>query len=643
MDQSLPDPSLRSTERDEMLDQMQSQIGELLKVNQELCSTKNQNEVLKEQLINNNKEKKLLNEKIQSQTIIIQNLQNQLSNLQNQNQELIEENTKLKENINSLMSKQNSIEQNIESEISSHTTQLKRNVDEKEQQIQNLNNLIDQLKEENEKNNNELMKMGKKLKECKNKNLLIEKDNEALNQQNNVMSEELNNLKSNLETSEQNMANIQVNMKKLLSESKKIKAKYDASNEKITEQEQKIINLEKIIEDYRLINPKLQTPNELRDNIVEKRRIFKIVKNRYLKLRSDYEHLFEQYNNQASAIKDAANDLSDVQENALNLQKQLDDSYQKINDYEQKISSLTLQKSLGKAVIKANTMLMNTLSIIETKITPDVEHPSFRNLIIATIMLKRWCRLIGYPKAIEIDVRNWWWLHSSGQKYELLMSKINEMLQTHKAHVEEVSQLKETIENQKNLEKEACKEIEKYKNDIELHNTNIEQLNNKIHTYEETISSMISSEDYLNVVNKYREMKEKAKSLRDSLKSVEELNESLTEKVQILEQENKMQHNRLKLSARTTDHVRKYLSDAHDQIGLLKIELDSKSRENCALERNINKNKISEAMLMNNLLTITSQNSKEIPYQQFDTNKCQDVNIRSRLNKMSENLITTEY
>ncbi|OHT03475.1 hypothetical protein TRFO_06740 [Tritrichomonas foetus] len=641
-----------SIDRDEIIDDMQAKIGELLKVNQDLCTAKNQIEVLKDQLIQQQKEFQIEKTSLQQEIEICQKKISQneghISELQIENENLSLENSNLKEQYQNLEEKfakfqKDSIESK-KSEIEQTQKSFLEQSNAKDSHIAQLNAEIKELKDKNENSSDVIEEQTSKINELKDEKEINEKKIETLNQEKSQINNELSNSKKAQEKIEKELEVSLENEKKLSSEVEVLSRQNSQLEVELSTKTNKIEEIQKILGVYQSIEPKIKSPEELKAVIIKRAQIFDALKHKYQKLHKNHLITLRQFREQAQAIEGAANDLSDVQENALNMQKQIEEDQDIISKLKLRNEKLEFIKTLNKTMIKANTLLMKRVSTIEVTVNPDNETPSFRSLMIAFIMAKRWKGLIGFEnKAYEKDPRNWWWLVPTKSLFDSTIAKINAQFELCESLKNEISQQNEEISNLHEKEKTNLLDMEHIKEQISIKCQESQSMQEEIENLKNQVESMVNREDLEIVVQKYQELKERYKTTKGIVIQQNESIEALSEQVQKLEQEKKVQHNRLKLSARSNEQIKQRLTTAHDQIGQLQVELDYKERAHLALERHINRGQIIESRLISNCMSLANQNNREIIYMKPDFQKCQDGDIKSKLTEMSENLVTNVY
>lgn len=645
----------QSADKDEIIDQLQAENGELLKVSQELCKSKNQNEILLQCQKEYSIEKKSLLEKIEYLETANKNNDDKINELTKKNQKLKNEKSQIQKELaefkNQFELYKKSSKQSFKEQIQAQATELSIQCENKDKQLDEISSELNELKAKDQSNSSIIEQKSKeieqlqftlstikeKLEKCKQKNSNLQNKLDDLQKQNNSLLSTIDKMKHEIKNKEK--------------EIKILKEQQNKDSSILETQSNQIEELVKKVSEYQSINPKAKTPEELKNDFMNRKNTCKVIKMKYQKCQKKLSIAIDKLNEQTRAMEGAASDLSDVQDNALSLQKQINDYENEIIKLKKRIDKFIFRETIGKSILKANTYLTNKLSLIETKINPEIAKPSFRSIFIMIIALKRWSSIIGLQKLYERDIRIWWWwlvptessknITASNNNIDSILEYIDQRNKTNEDQKVEIENLKINLshfteENQK-IAKDLDEQIENNKNQ----ENQIEELNTKLDELTEQMKSMIDQNDFEEILTKYKSTKAALKATKEFIKSQDQEINSLNEQIQNLEQRRKMQHNYLKLSEKSNKNVQKQLSNAHEKIGQLEIELDYRDKENLALERHLNHAEIVESRLRANCMTMAQYNNNGLFDSEPDYQKG-DCDIKKKLHIMSQNLIT-EY
>jgi chromosome segregation ATPase len=111
------------------------------------------------------------------------------------------------------------------------------------------------------------------------------------------------------------------------------------------------------------------------------------------------------------------------------------------------------------------------------------------------------------------------------------------------------------------------------------------------------METMVALEQFSELKEKYERTKAILKDAKAAI--IEKENElgALGQKVQQLEYETQLQHSRLALSGKTCKDLQDKLLGAHDDVNMLRLELQSRNREVLSLERRMAKQKSEKKLL----------------------------------------------
>ena len=587
-----------SVDKDTLIDEMQEKIGELLKCNQDLCEANNQIEALKEQLTQNEKqfriEKIALEDEIGALKATNQENEDELKDLRERSKKAEAENDALNEQLwkmkEAVKDAYNASDDEV---IGPNTTvqaiDLQSVLEDKERKIADLTAQVQELKEANTRNMDSLVSY---TKECETLNSEIEKvrgekaalegDLEDAKAHTLEIQESLEQEKENRKALEVELEQSKEEKSEIQKEKTKLQSEIDGKNDLIKDLQGKIAVI-------KALDVEAESFEEIAEFLAKKIKQAASYKSKFAKLKKYYGRLVSEMELRDKQIEEAAHDLSDVQVNASNLQKKAEETENERQRLQERVNNLELRVQIGRVVANSNQTVMKNFLELQALIEPDFEPPSFRSIIMASLMIRRWRKLIGSEKVYEQDSRSWWWLEPNKSPENSVRSKINRLM-ARLHHLEEESKTfndkLEALEEQKKLKEQ---EVEEQARQLESYQSKVQKMEGQIAELSEYAESMVDTEDYETLAAKYKQIKSVMKEVKLVIRDQEAQINTLTEKIQILEQEKKMQHSRLKLSAKASKNVQNQLLQAQDEVDVLKMELNSKSREVLSLERGIAK------------------------------------------------------
>lgn len=582
-------------DKDTLIDEMQEKIGELLKCNQDLCDARNQNEILKEQIAQMQKQFKIEKIALEDEIAVYEAAQHDSEQytkaLEQQVATLTEENKSLKGRIedmkNEIQDIHNSSEEELKQQVLIQTSQFKTSAEIKDRKIAELMAEIQELKNTNTENMNALVKQAKDCDKCSDENQALVRENASLKRELASTQEIIDDAKQKLKMEKEQRKLMQEKIEQVNREKAELadaKVKLQAA---MNEKNDLIQDLQSKVSSIKALDAQAESFEALAEFLEKKIKQASTFHEKYNKLKKQHKKLLAQMMIRDKQIEEAAVDLSGVQVNAVNLQKRANELDLERNRLDRLVQKLQLKVKIGKVVAKSNHHLMSRVQAFEAAVEPQLEPPSLRSIVIASLMLRRWRNIVGTPKVYEEDLRSWWWLEANKSPDESIMSKI-------KAMHEKITDLSDAVNMyQRNLEES---EQEKRKS-AELMAAQSEQLasyedafagmEKEISELKETMETMVEEDSYIAALDKYHNAKALLKEAKGVISDQDAQIRSLTEQVQVLEQERKLQHSRLKLSAKTYKNVQDQLLRAQDEVNILTLELDSKTREMASVERGL--------------------------------------------------------
>ena len=586
-----------SVDKDTLIDEMQEKIGELLKCNQDLCEANNQIEALKEQLAQNEKqfriEKIALEDEIGALKSTLQENEDELKDLRDRLKKAEEENEALNEKLWKAKEDGRDLRDlsadEVQQQVSLQSMDMHGMIEEKDRRIADLMAQVQDLKEANTKNMDSLVNctrecetLTSEIERVKGEKAALEDDLQVAKERTEAVQESLNQEKEHSKAVEIELEQVKNEKSEVQEEKTKLQGEIDSKNEVIKDLQSKLAVV-------KAMDVEAESFEEIAQFLERKIKQAASYKSKFTKLKKYYAQLLHEMKLRDKKIEEAVNDLSEVQTNAANLQKKAEETEKERQRLQTRVNELELRVQIGRVVANSNHAVMKNFLELQALIEPEFEPPSFRSIIMASVMIRRWRKLIGQEKVYEQDSRSWWWLEPNRSPENSVRSKVNQLM-ARLHHLEEESKTfndkLDGIEQEKRAKEQ---EVDAQARQIETYEAKIEKLEGHICELNEYAQTMIDTEEFENLAVKYKQLRSVVKEAKAVIREQETQITSLTDKVQVLEQEKKLQHSRLKLSARASKNVQDQLLQAQDEVDVLKMELNSKSREVLSLERGIAK------------------------------------------------------
>jgi len=349
-------------------------------------------------------------------------------------------------------------------------------------------------------------------------------------------------------------------------------------------------------------------------------------------LKSRFRSLVKEIRERDQQLESAAGELTEIQVNVQELQQKLADSEANCESLIGKLQANKQKVEIGKAVARANHFLADKLSKIESAVELHTG-PTFRSIVLASLMAKRWRKLVGTERTYSDFNRSWWWL-TCREKAEVV-PKIVEYQKTIETLQADLETAQQTLKAAAAVQQSTEKRIDEQENQLAAYESQIDDLTAKC----KEMDNMVCLELFKDLKARYDNTKGILKSAKSTLKEKEEELAALNQKVQNLEQETKLQHSRLVLSAKTSKDLQDKLLKARDEVNMLRLELQRKHREMLSLERGVKKEKAEKKILTSQMqCVIGEEQARGSPP---DVERVSHLDLGIRLANMSKALAQT--
>lgn len=589
-----------SLDKDAIIDNLQEQMGDYLQKNQELCSVRNQIEIIKEKNISIqsqldqekiiSKQVPVLQKEIEEKSSIIINLTNQIKDLKKTNESL---NSKI-ENMNQKIEQilQDS-ENEVKQKVMFQTSELRSTVQIKNNEIKSLKQQIDELKAQNNSSNESIIQ--EKIE--KERLVALQADKEKQNVQ---FKEEIARLtnkfrlfKEKHQKEKENSNNLMVNLNKCQNEIAKYKQKEQFAKERNEKLENGLNEAKSIIKRILSIrNPQFETIDELNKYIIQKKDENKILKNEIKNQKKTLKRF-------AVAIQNYEEKISILNENLANLKTvdaTLKTKYEtQTGDFDKLNRKLLFFKrklSIIPVYENVTADLRHRLIEINSVVHPEIPEVTVRSLTIFIIMLKRWSTLPSIsPKTYVNDSRNWWWMNTP-ESQKLTSFDVNFLISSLKNEVEKYKKLTERlqyqIEQYEQQLKESKKSAKSSHKTIHYNSKKIADLESQVEELQRLANYDINeNSDYQKLIEKLKntetELEETQEKLRESEVEISDLQISLSKTKAQLSNQCLL----TKQKERALEDTKYQLYNAQNGIINLKQGNNMRTKEILALERGI--------------------------------------------------------
>ena len=645
-------------DKDDLIDHLQEKAAELLTVQQELCTVKNENEVIKSKLSANERalaaerEKNLTNEKLFNSEN--QHLQETINNLTKESEQKTQ-------TINSLMVElqsfrqslqevaQDSSDNQLQSQMQVQTGQLQTALQEKESVIERLDQQIQELKTTNTDLQNQLSQV------------------QTANQQNQFT---LDNKKEDIQKLEQEKADLVSSQQKMNDEIEKYKQIIEQqqqqileltltnknNTEKIEALTQEKAKYEAQIEDSNKELVKIQkcfsscdNSDDILNAVAAYKNTIKDMKQKSKKDKKKIKACKEVLVQQQNLIEKKDSYIKQMQETNNNCVNEIENTKNKLQRLETVISNFDDSKKCANVIIKANEELTQQFNELKKALIPEFSIPSFRTIILSVIITKRWKEVVGTKKEIVTDSRNWWWLRQNQKSTkDAILSKIEQIINTSN-QLQQINQQHEelTKENQDTI-KQANQIIADKEGQIIVEREKLDDANIKNKQLQEKMKNMVEITVYQKLEQKYKQTKDKFENCIQIMHENEEIIANLRSRLAV--SEDKRDKNGISANAAAIEikNLQRQLRDANHEIEILNQALNGKRKEILSLERGIFSEQRSKAALASQCYNLASENqnltrANNIVNDAPRHKRVDENTLNSKLREMSRNMTGTLF
>ena len=619
-----PAPFVGSTsesysEKDKLMEQYEEKMGELLHCQQEICDLKNQNAALLQKAKEANIYYKNSIQEYEQQLTELQEKYNSVLNSTRQSviptgspevdkwkQRCVELETTLREKERIIQRKDAELEEYNESSASMNSERSEYAARCSKQQME-INELkvklreVDQLKrriEDLEKANSELIDGNTQLhstivtleQQINEKSTESRAIKERINEKSelaNTLSTKIHDINEKMQTTEQELftvrKSLQLKNESLAKKEEEVK-KLRIDNKKLGDigkkLQEKVISLDAKLKNLIDVAPNIGTYNELVDFI---------------------HQIPKEQKERRKTMREMKRDIRRLSERA---------------EIADKLETENAQMREEVAKLRKLRLICKSYSDIDQKMVDrmnefvGIQKPSLRNIIVMTVMLKRWQRSTGKIDWRD-DTLNWWWIAPCGDNKTLegitkIIDDYHQLLDDNASLAKEIETLNSDLQKTKELESKS--ENEKYARRLLLQQ--ISELNDEI-------ASMVSKEEYERKSQKLHEQKQELKKALTTISELQKENYSNAEELGQLRIEIKQKDEEIEQYKRELDDCKEEIDDLNSHVKLMQKFNSSKRKEFLSMERGFMKNetdKIRNDIEFRALVTENEQLYRQIHY-----------------------------
>jgi chromosome segregation ATPase len=579
------------------MDEMQEKIGELLQRGQDLCSARNQIDILTRQLTEQEQQfqqerdqvgltiRKLERRKAQDAETI-GDLQRQVQQLNDDGAQLMRANQDLKAQLSEALQHREK-EAVIRQQFERATAQHKATIASNDQTIQKLRLQVGKLKAANSLSGDELA-----LRQTENERLTAEvrrreREKETAKQQTENLTQTVKELRLKLD--EELSANqiMSQSFDDAQQEISKLRAEAEAMIQTIETKTAELEDAHKAIHRVLAFPPGFQDVDAFHDFIRAKDDVISALEEEIGKANVAIKKCWKRIRRLEAQASSRQRDYEQAEERAASLKAEMSRLTGLLADFERTSGWQARRLKAIPAYEKINRALLNQLAALRAALRGEEDVPSFKTLVLLSVMLLRWRRLPGSSRDYLTDPRNFWWIRGKElnamemiQCVTALKQEVSEREKSNRHLTDSLEQLREEVQVLE--EKMKHQEVA-----LEDQSRRRAELGEELETATRTIKAKIDPQVHQEVTEKLARMTGKYDEAKETLKQ----NAAKTELLQkeLLETKQKLTHQMAitRQKERLLDDAKFDLYQAHHGIAHWKQGNATKIKEILALERRL--------------------------------------------------------
>jgi len=411
-------PSLGSMEKDDLLDEIQNKIGEFLKTNQELYSTRNQAEYLKESIENQkssfendknqyeNKISLLTNELVELKATLLE--KNKLF------ENLNKEKQSLEQMVNDMKEKSDkellTVKKECEERILKMKDKYRQMIKEKNIILQSNESCIIDLNKENHLKDTISTKQQYENEKLSSSNDSLHKENQSQREEIAELKRKIGSCKSDSIQSKKELSRLKKELDNQILQTKDIQDKYSKQGTTMKEIEKENNTMKKniaiIMELFPDSNNEQDVINTLKLYLSKIQNLKMRLKQKtkaYIELSKEKE-VFEEIH------KETINELNQIQAENDELKRKILANESEIMRSNECINALKVKNKIANQIRQTNEPVIDMGKQLSSILTQPTEKLILKPIIDTVIMLRRWKSIVHTEKLFVKDQQNWWWM-----------------------------------------------------------------------------------------------------------------------------------------------------------------------------------------------------------------------------------------
>ncbi|KAK8854062.1 hypothetical protein M9Y10_016613 [Tritrichomonas musculus] len=630
-----------SADKDTLIDEMQTKIGDLLKTNQEIVILKKENDSLKQQIsINQSQfqsEKETYIKEIEQLKIEIQKHIENEENMMSINEKLKASKIKKTNQLNELQSECLKLQEIIEQtnlKSSEKIEKLKRIISQKDELTNEMQIQINDLKTENSVNSNAFAQQQAEFERISEESVEFQNQVENLEKKSKQQIRTIKTLNKQINDKENSINSLNQTISDLQKENESFEEQITNKTNEMNSLEQKCAKIIKYC--------KVSDIDELFEHIKKKRHEGKMLKKAIKTSQAILTESQETLQKEMLEKEEKISKINELNEETNQLKNELTSRIETLEkDLERlncSINHLNRRDVIGRTISKVNKMMINRFQKITFTINNQIEEPTLKSLIHASLMLNRWKQLCGTKKEYANDCRNWWWLGKNDGP-----EKKDEIIEAIQKYIKDINDEKETNAKLNQELADLRTQNDGKDNLIQQQEEKIKTMNTTINEQSQTIESKVNREDFDAIYNKYTQIKKYMKAILEEVKAKDNKIQELSAMLISAQQGNENNMTQIEKTNSDLAEIQATNEKLQDELELVYSALNEKSRELLLLERKLSFEASENELLHSHIKSVSIDNQRLNPYARdvATFQKCDESDLSQRLQKMANNLSGT--
>lgn len=630
-----------SADKDALIDEMQTKMGGFLKTNQEIVILKKENDSLKQQIsINQSQyqsEKETYIKEIEQLKIEIQKHIENEENMMSINEKLKASKIKKTNQLNELQTECLKLQEIIEQtnlKSSEKIEKLKRIISQKDELTNEMQIQINDLKTENSVNSNAFAQQQAEFERISEESVEFQNQVENLEKKSKQQIRTIKTLNKQINDKENSINSLNQTISDLQKENESFEEQITNKTNEMNSLEQKCAKIIKYC--------KVSDIDELFEHIKKKRHEGKMLKKAIKTSQAILTESQETLQKEMLEKEEKISKINELNEETNQLKNELTNRIETLEkDLERlncSINHLNRRDVIGRTISKVNKMMINRFQKITFTINNQIEEPTLKSLIHASLMLNRWKQLCGTKKEYANDCRNWWWLGKNDGP-----EKKDEIIEAIQKYIKDIHDEKETNAKLNQELADLKAQNDGKDNLIQQQEEKIKTMNTTINEQSQTIESKVNREDFDAIYNKYNQIKKYMKAILEEVKAKDNKIQELSAMLISAQQGNENNMTQIEKTNSDLAEIQATNEKLQDELELVYSALNEKSRELLLLERKLSFEASENELLHSHIKSVSIDNQRLNPYARdvATFQKCEESDLSQRLQKMANNLSGT--